>query len=313
MRVFYDLNNLVEFNNAIVTIGTFDGVHLGHQKVIAQLKEEARKINGETVIITFYPHPRKIIHQEQKPFHLLNSLAEKIKLLESFGVDNVVVVPFNEAFAAQTAEEYVQEFLMKKVHAHTIIVGYDHRFGKGRTGDYHTLENYGKQLGFRVKERPEKLLNEVIISSTKIREALMNGEVEVANQFLGYHFFFEGKVIRGDQLGRTIGYPTANLQIMGEDKLIPSNGVYAVRVIDKEGRSFEGMLNIGKRPTVDGTKLSIEVNIFDFDLDIYGETLQVETITRLRDEIKFKDLDALIAQLAKDKETALSCLKEVGF
>lgn len=310
MRVFYDLNNLPEFNNAVVTIGTFDGVHLGHQKIITQLKGEAKKIIGETVIVTFYPHPRKIVHQEQKPFHLLNTLSEKIKLLESFGIDNVIVVSFNEAFAAQTAEEYVRGFLVEKTHPHTIIVGYDHRFGNGRTGDYHTLENYGKEFGFCVKEIPEKLLNEVTISSTRIREALIKGAVEGANQFLGYNFFFEGKVIRGNQLGRTIGYPTANLQIEETDKLIPANGVYAVRVTDKNDQIYGGMLNIGVRPTVDGTKLSIEVNIFDFNKDIYGEILRVETIARLRDEIKFNSLDALKTQLAKDKEEASAILKK---
>ncbi|AYD46545.1 bifunctional riboflavin kinase/FAD synthetase [Arachidicoccus soli] len=310
MRVFYDLNNLPEFINAVVTIGTFDGVHLGHQKIITQLKEEAKKINGETVIVTFFPHPRKIVHQGQKPFHLLNTLSEKIKLLGSFGVDNVIVIPFNEAFAAQTAEEYVRAFLVEKTHPHTIIVGYDHRFGKDRTGDYHTLENYGKEFGFCVKEIPEKLLNEVTISSTRIREALMKGAIEDANHFLGYHFFFEGKVIRGNQLGRTIGYPTANLQIEDADKLVPANGVYAVCINDKDDQNYGGMLNIGVRPTVDGTKLSIEVNIFDFDKDIYGDILRVETIARLRDEVKFSGLDALKTQLANDKDEALTILKK---
>lgn len=308
MRVFYDLNNLAIFRNAVVTIGSFDGVHLGHQKIIEQLKIEAAAIGGESVIITFHPHPRKILSSHKNPLFLLNTLAEKLHLLEKYGVENVVVAPFTEDFASQTAEKYVQFFLVKKFHPHTIIVGHDHRFGKDRTGDYHTLETYGEVLNFQVKEIPEKVVDEVGISSTKIREALQAGDVETANQFLGYPYFFEGTVVKGNQLGRTIGFPTANLCIEDADKLIPAVGSYAVKVFIKEKR-FDGMLNIGTRPTIEANStLSIEVNIFDFDKNIYGEKIGVELIAHLRSERKFMNIMELMEQLVKDKTRVVSVL-----
>ncbi|ANI89584.1 riboflavin biosynthesis protein RibF [Arachidicoccus ginsenosidimutans] len=311
MRVFYDLENLPLFNNAVVTIGTFDGVHLGHQKIIHQLKDEAKQIAGETVIVTFHPHPRKIVQQNETPLRLLNTLNEKLSLLKKHNVENVIVVPFNEAFASQTAEEYVQDFLVKKIHPHTIIIGYDHRFGKGRTGDYHTLESYGKLLNFRVKEIPEKLLNEVTISSTKIREALLHGDIATVTNFLGYPYFLQGTVVKGNQIGRTIGYPTANIQVEDADKLIPAIGVYAVKVIVNEA-AYGGMLGISLRPTIEeSTRISIEVNIFDFAQDIYGKNIKVELLAWLRSEEKFNGLDALKAALAKDEEDAREILNKI--
>ena len=226
MQVHTQINNLPVFRNAVVTIGTFDGVHTGHQQIIAQLKEEAHAIDGETVIITFHPHPRKVV--AHKEVFVLNTLDEKIELLREKGIDHLVVVPFDERFASQSAKEYVEHFLFEKFHPHTVIIGYDHRFGHGRQGDYHLLEDFGKQLGFLVKEIPEHVLNNITVSSTKIREALLNSDVETANNYLGYDYFFEGLVIEGNKLGRTLGYPTANLQIETPEKLIPGNGVYAV-------------------------------------------------------------------------------------
>ncbi|HEY6974794.1 MAG TPA: riboflavin biosynthesis protein RibF, partial [Chitinophagaceae bacterium] len=226
MQVHRNIFNLPVFKNAVVTIGTFDGVHTGHQQIIAQLKQEATAISGETVIITFHPHPRKIV--SEKKFLILNTLEEKIHLLKEKGVDHLVVVPFDEKFAHQSAEEYVTNFLFEKFHPHTVIIGYDHRFGKDRQGDYHLLENYGKKLGFTVKEIPEHLLHKVIVSSTRIREALIVGDVATANEYLGYDYFFEGIVVDGDKLGRQLGYPTANLKIEDHEKLIPGNGIYAV-------------------------------------------------------------------------------------
>ena len=312
MKVYQDLSTLPVFNNAVVTIGTFDGVHLGHKQIIRQLKETAEKIGGETVIITFHPHPRKIISSVPGDIKLLNTLPEKILLLEAASIDHLVVVPFNHAFANQTAQQYINDFLWKYFKPHTIIIGYDHRFGKGREGDYHLMDQYGASLGFEVKEITEQLMNEIIVSSTRIREALLNSDIETANKFLGYDYFFEGVVIEGNKLGRTIGYPTANLQIESDEKLIPGNGVYAAAVEIKnqqsEIRNFSGMMNIGVRPTVDGKKRMIEVNIFDFDEDIYTQILRVHVKHYIRGEVKFNGLDELKTQLLKDKVSAKELL-----
>lgn len=308
MQVHRNIQNLPRFKNAVVTIGTFDGVHTGHQQIIAQLKQEAALLNGETVIITFHPHPRKIV--STKHLYILNTLEEKIELLEAKGIDHLVVVPFDDSFAHQSAEEYVKLFLFEKFHPHTVIIGYDHRFGKGRLGDYHLLEDYGRALGFIVKEIPEHVLNNITVSSTRIREALLQSDIETANNYLGYDYFFEGTVVQGNKLGRTIGYPTANIYIEAEEKLIPGNGVYAARVKIQhlKDQLFGGMMNIGMRPTVNGTSRTIEVNIFDFDEDIYGQTIRVYVKNHLRGEVKFSGLDALKEQLAKDKETAIKLL-----
>ena len=305
MQVHTQINNLAVFRNAVVTIGTFDGVHTGHQQIIAQLKEEANAIGGETVIITFHPHPRKVV--AHKEVFVLNTLDEKIELLREKGIDHLVVVPFDERFASQSAKEYVEHFLFEKFHPHTVIIGYDHRFGHGRQGDYHLLEDFGKQLGFLVKEIPEHVLNNITVSSTKIREALLNSDVETANNYLGYDYFFEGLVIEGNKLGRTLGYPTANLQIETPEKLIPGNGVYAV-IASVDKSTYKAMMNIGVRPTVDGKKRMIEVNLFDFNQDIYGKTLRVYIKKYLRGEVKFNGLEELKNQLGIDKESTLRVL-----
>lgn len=297
---------LPPFQRAVITIGTFDGVHSGHRHILNQLKAEAQRITGETVIITFHPHPRKIVGQSHQ-VHLLNSIEEKIELLTNEGIDHLVVIPFDEAFAEQSAEAYIKDFLVSRIHPHTIIIGYDHRFGKNRTGNYLMLEHYAPELGFVVKEISKKVLNEVAVSSTRIRKALQEGDIIQANELLGYDYFFEGRVIKGNQLGRTLGYPTANLKIQNEEKLLPANGVYAVQV--KAGNSmYKGMMNIGFRPTVDGKQLAIEVNIFDFDQDIYDSTVRVYVKHFLRAEQRFKGLDALKIQLAQDKTAALQKL-----
>ena len=329
MQVHRDIGLLPVFNKAVITIGTFDGVHAGHQQIIAQLKKEALQVNGETVIITFHPHPRKVLREGQSAVAILTSLPEKIALLDALGIDHLVVVPFTEVFANQTAEEYITEFLVGRFNPHTVIIGYDHRFGKGRLGDYHLLEAFGGKLGFLVKEIPEKLLNDIIISSTRIREALLAGNVSTANGYLGHDYFFEGTVVEGNKLGRTIGYPTANLRIGDAEKLVPGNGVYAVEVEfpvsgiglpvsgsdDREqlalppcrGRGY-GMMNIGIRPTVDGKNRVIEVNIFNFSGDLYGKTMRVYIKKYLRGEVKFNGIDGLKQQLAKDKTDAMAVL-----
>jgi riboflavin kinase/FMN adenylyltransferase len=310
MQVHRELAEVLpRFNKAVVTIGTFDGVHLGHRQIIAQLKEEAMRIGGETVIITFHPHPRKIVSSVPGDVKLLTTLEEKTNLLEAAGIDHLVVVPFDHVFASQTAEQYVEDFLYRYFRPHTVIIGYDHRFGKGRVGDYHLMEQYGKQLGFEVKEIPEQVLHKVVISSTRIRQALNENEIAAANEFLGYPYFFSGTVIEGNKLGRTIGYPTANLHVANEEKLIPGNGVYAVTVLIRgESPALKGMMNIGVRPTVDGSSRVIEVNIFDFDRDIYGKTLQVQLHHYLRGEVKFNGLEALQQQLLKDRTASVELL-----
>lgn len=308
MTVHYHLDQLPFFRNAIITIGTFDGVHTGHRQILQQLKDEAAKQNGETVIITFNPHPRRIVWGQVQAVQLLNTLDEKIGLLNDQGIDHLVVVPFTEAFASQPAEEYVQNFLVRLFHPHTIIIGYDHHFGHGRKGNFQLLEALKNTFNYRVKEIPEHVLQQSTISSTKIRAALLAGNIDTANTFLGYPYFFEGLIIEGNKLGRTIGYPTANLKILDSEKLVPGNGVYAVdavvKGIDEKGPLLNGMMNIGIRPTVNGTQRTIEVNLFNFDADIYGSTLQVFVKAKLRDEKKFAGLDELKAQLAKDKEAA---------
>ena len=312
MKVHTDITKLATFRNAVLTIGTFDGVHLGHRQIIDQLKEEARKVDGETVIITFYPHPRKVVRAASSPLYLINTPQEKCGLLEACGIDHLVIVPFTQSFANQSAEEYVENFLIALCHPHTLIIGYDHRFGHGRTGDFHLLETYASKHAFRLIEIPQHLLHESAISSTRIRENLLSGNLEEANELLGYDYFFEGTVVEGNKLGRTLGYPTANLQIHGEEKLVPCNGVYAVWVntkdVDMDETRFKGMMNIGVRPTVDGARQVIEVNLFDCDEDIYGKTLRVYLKKYLRSEQKFNGLDALKEQLAKDKVNALEVL-----
>ncbi|MES2776891.1 MAG: bifunctional riboflavin kinase/FAD synthetase [Bacteroidota bacterium] len=310
MTVHKNLDQLPAFKNAVVTIGTFDGVHTGHLQIINQLKDEAKAVGGESVIITFHPHPRRIIQNQTTEVRLLNTLNEKIELLEANGIDHLVIVPFTKAFAEQPANEYIANFLVENFHPHTIIIGYDHRFGHNREGDYHLLEDLKEQFNYRVKEIPGHVLQNSAISSTRIRQAIINGQINTANECLGYDYFFEGVVIEGNKLGRTIGYPTANLRIGDDEKLVPGNGVYAVEVnlqsaiSNLPSETFKGMMNIGVRPTVDGTKRTIEVNIFDFDEDIYGQTMRVYLKAYLRGEVKFSGLDALKEQLAKDAVAA---------
>ena len=321
MKVHYNTNQLPVFKNAVVTIGTFDGVHTGHQQIIQLMLDEAKKINGETVIITFHPHPRQVIAARQAELFLLNTIQEKISLLEKYGIQHLVVTPFTEAFSLQSAEEYIEQFLVKTFHPHTIIIGHDHRFGKSRSGNFELLQEKGTQYHYKVKEIPGFMLQNNTISSTVIREALLKGNIDTASEYLGYPYFFSGTVVEGNKLGRTIGYPTANLKMEDEKKLIPGNGVYAVEVVvngkmkneEKPGEErYMGMMNIGIRPTVEGTNRMIEVNIFDFDREIYGESLTINIKKRLRNEQKFIGLEALKEQLAKDKEQAIALLKGDG-
>jgi len=328
MEVYRSGEQLPPFKNAVVTIGTFDGVHEGHRKIITHLKQEAETINGETVIITFHPHPRKVVSSAILGIRLINTLDEKIELLAEAGIDHLVITPFTEAFAEQSAEDYIQNFLIKNFHPHTIITGYDHRFGKDRLGDYRLLEKMAPVYNYILKEIPKHVLDEIAISSTNIREAIIHSDIETANKLLGYDFFFEGIVVDGDKLGRKLGYPTANLRVTNEEKIVLGNGIYAVYVEVLPGQNpklklqnsnsysllathhslLKGMMSIGFRPTVDGKKKAIEVNIFDFDSEIYGKVIRVYVKKYLRPEIKFNNLDELVKQIDQDKIESLKVL-----
>lgn len=309
MQVHYDIEQLPPFRKAVITIGTFDGVHMGHRQIIDKLKAEAAAINGETVIITFHPHPRKVVSSTILGIRLINTLEEKLLLLEEHHIDHVVVVPFTDAFANQPAEDYVKNFLIDKFHPHTIIIGYDHRFGRDRLGDYLLLEKKAIEFNYQLKEIPKHILENIAISSTNIREAILHNDTETANKLLGYEFFFSGVVVHGDKLGRQLGYPTANLKIGDEEKITPGNGIYAVYAsLPGNDHRFKGMMSIGFRPTVDGKKRVIEVNIFDFAEEIYGQILTVYVKKYLREEIKFNNLEELIKQIDQDKINSLESL-----
>lgn len=302
MQVHKDIEQLPGFRNAVITIGTFDGVHMGHRQIIDRLKTRAREVNGETVIITFHPHPRKVISSEFTGVRLITTLQERIELLAALGVDHLVIVPFTEVFANQTAEEYIADFIVKKFHPHTIIIGYDHRFGRDRGGNYQLLEKWAPVYGYALQEISKHVLDNIAISSTSIRKAIIQNDTDTANKILGYDFFFCGLVVHGNKLGRKLGYPTANLKVVDEDKLIPGNGIYAVYAKPEGYKDkLKGMMSIGFRPTVDGKQRVIEVNIFDFNADIYDQRLLVYVKKYLRPELKFETLETLVQQIDQDK------------
>lgn len=310
MQIHRALDQLPAFKNAVVTIGTFDGVHKGHQQIIAQMKSEAVTVQGETVILTFHPHPRMIVGGKP-PVHLLTTLEEKIFLLAAQHIDHLVVIPFTPTFSQMTAEEYVAKFLVHHFRPKTIIIGYDHRFGRDRTGDFRLLEQMGESFLFAVKEIPGQVLHEIAISSTRIRQALEQGDPLLANELLGYRYFFEGLVVKGQQLGRTIGFPTANIQVFNDDKLIPGNGVYAVWVqVANQPLHHKGMMNIGIRPTVGGTQRVIEVHLLEYNENLYDQRLTIHLAGYLRAEQKFNGLESLKAQLAIDKQRSLYLLSK---
>lgn len=304
MKIFRDLKEYDPPTRPTVTIGTFDGVHTGHQKILDRLQTLAGKKEGETVLITFWPHPKLILQPKEHNLRLINTMDEKIDLLRRKGIDNLLMIPFSQSFAEQTKEQFIKDILIENVQTHTLIAGYDHRFGKNREGSFEDLEAASHQYGFHLEEIPAHTIDDSAVSSTKIRNALAGGDIETANTYLGYPFFLTGTVTEGDRIGNQIGFPTANLKISEEYKLIPSTGVYAVWVKWK-GNIYEGMMNIGYRPTVEGKTLMMEVNIFDFNEDIYGEEIRVFLLERQRPEVSFSGLDELKEQLKVDKENTL--------
>jgi len=319
-------NNLLDFkklDNAIVTIGTFDGVHFGHQKIIKQLVEKAKSDKGESVILTFFPHPRMIIDPENQDLKMINTITEKAEILKTLGVDHLIITAFTRDFSNQLPEDYIKNILVNNIGTKHIIIGYDHRFGKDRSGNLDDLKAAGLHYGFSVEEIMEQDIHDVAVSSTKIRQALLAGDVSLANDYLGYPFSIFGRVIKGDKIGRTIGFPTANIFVEEIYKLIPGDGIYAVTVEigsalgveslvvdqlqtqDAKLQTYKGMAYIGQRPTINGMTRNIEVNIFDFNQEIYGQDIKMNFLKFLRHDVKFTGLEALTVQLQKDKEATL--------
>lgn len=301
MAIFYDKEQLPGFKNAVITIGTFDGVHRGHRKILQEVVKHAKKIDGESIVITFDPHPRKLLFPDQS-LRLLTPLEEKLELITETGIQHIVVAPFTKEFSQLTAKEYVANFLVRYFHPSAIVIGYDHHFGNDRSGNITLLRSLENEHSFEVIEIPAQLIEEAAVSSTKIRNALLEGKVEEAFRMEGRHYSLRGTVIEGKKLGRTLGYPTANILPSDPDQLIPALGIYAVRVAYGE-KEYGGMLSIGHNPTVtDEKKVHIEVNIFGFDSEIYGDEIVVSFIAFLREEEKFDSLEALKEQLARDEE-----------
>lgn len=308
MKIYKDLKNLPTFQNAVLTIGSFDGVHIGHQQIIKQINDLAKSINGQSVLITFHPHPRLVLSKDAQNLKLLNTPDEKAVLLEQYDVDVLVVVPFSKAFADQSPDEYIQDFLVKNFQPKIIAIGYDHKFGKDRVGNISYLKKFETEYHYKVVEISEQEIDNATVSSTKIREALQNGNIAEAQKMLGHRFELTGKVAKGLQIGTKIGFPTANILIEDAYKLVPPEGIYAVWVYYNQLK-YKGMLYIGNRPTINqNLEQTIEVNIFDFDQDIYGQELRVEFVEYLRGDAKFEGLEALKSQLEIDKVMALKVL-----
>ena len=310
MDTLPSINHYSNKTPTVLTIGTFDGVHIGHQKILQRVIEEAQKRKVNSLVLTFFPHPRRVL-QKDSTLQWLTTLEEKKQILEKTGLDYLVVQPFTEEFSRLSPEDYIQEVLVDALKVEKIIIGYDHRFGRNRKADIQDLIHFGNQFGFEVEEIAAQDIEEVAVSSTKIRRALNEGQIDTANKYLGYPFLLSGKVIKGKGIGKTLGYPTANLQLAEEEKLVPGNGVYVIRFA-LQGREGYGMMNIGTNPTLLGVGRKIEIHLFDVDENLYDKDLQVGLLHRLRDEQKFRSLEELQAQLDKDRNQAINFIKTLG-
>jgi len=307
LAIFYDIHNLPDFKNAVLTVGFFDGVHKGHKAILNEVVTHALTAEGESVLLTFEPHPRKLLYPEQN-LGIITPLQQKLQLITDAGIQHIVVVPFTKEFANLSATQYIEDFLVGLFRPHSIVLGYDHRFGHDRKGDIGLLKEYGPKYNYAVIEISEQLINEAAVSSTKIRNAISEGKVADAATMLERPYSLEGTVIHGKRLGRTIGYPTANIHPLDKDQLIPAIGIYAV-LVNHAGTTYKGMLSIGHNPTVTDTKdIKIEVNIFDFDKDIYEQQIELLFIAHIRDEEKFDSLDALKEQIRRDEVMARKLL-----
>lgn len=308
MRVYHGIESFEKRDNAIVTTGTFDGVHIGHQKILERLIEVAKKNEGESVLLTFYPHPRMVLNPESE-LQLLNTIEEKTVLLEKVGIEHLIIHPFSKEFSRTTSLEFVRDILVNQIGTKKLVIGYDHHFGRNREGSFEHLKEFGPLYGFDVEEIPAQEISDVNVSSTKVRAALLEGDVVTANKYLGNKFLLTGTVVKGQQLGRELGFPTANIELNNRYKIIPANGVYAVKV-NQYGVIYNGMMNIGTRPSIEGSDhRSIEVNLFNFSDDVYGQVLEVSLVMRIRDEKKFDSKELLIEEIKKDKVKAEKILK----
>ena len=309
LKVYNNIEDFKQVKNLVATVGTFDGVHLGHQEIIGKLKEVAEQTGGETLLLTFFPHPRMVLFPEDDSLKLINTLEEKTELLASFGLDHLLVLPFSKEFSRITPTEYIRDLLMRDIGVKTLVIGYNHQFGRNRKGNFELLEELAPVYGFDVEEITAQEINEIKLSSTKIRKAIESGDISTANEYLKYNFSLSGIVVKGEQIGRQIGFPTANIEVLEKHKLLPGKGVYAVNVVVRNVQ-YKGMLNIGSRPTIDNGSVlsSIEVHLFNMNEELYDEKIKVEFCAKLREEKKFLNLDELKAQLHKDKESALLVL-----
>lgn len=300
MRIFEGIENIVELNEPVLTIGTFDGIHLGHQKIIKNLIQEAEATNSDSVLLTFFPHPRMVLFPENHDLELIQTQQEKYTKLAEQGLKNIIVQPFSLEFAKQTAVQFIEEIIVKRIGAKKIIIGYDHQFGNAREGNIDFLRSYSERFGYEVIEIPAKEIDEINVSSTKIRTALKEGNIEIANRYLNSSFEINGLVVHGNKIGRSIGFPTANIEVKDTTKLIPKNGVYAVKIMLKE-KTYFGMLNIGMRPSIsDQLSKTIEVHIFEFNELIYDAHIRVTFEKHIREEKYFSNLEELKLQLLQD-------------
>jgi riboflavin kinase/FMN adenylyltransferase len=308
LKVYRNLDDFIGVKKPIVTVGTFDGVHIGHQKIITRLEEIAKQKGGESVLLTFFPHPRMVIFPENNNLKLINTLDEKIKLLESFGLDHLIILPFDKSFSRITPTEYIRDFLVSSIKVNTLVIGYDHRFGRNRQGSLELLNELAPVYGFEVEEISAQEIDEIKVSSTKIRNAILDGAIDIASDYLKHPFSIKGTVIKGNQIGRTLGYPTANISVAEQYKIIPKNGVYAIQgIID--GTVYDGMLNIGNRPTVTkDTNETIEAYFFELNKDIYDKEIEILFIKKLRDEKKHASIEDLKLQLEKDEAATKAIL-----
>ena len=307
MKVFTTIPNYPSENKSIVTIGTFDGVHLGHRVVLRRMREIAKKTKAESVLLTFSPHPRHVLHKDNQDMKLITTLQEKQDLLNQAGLDNLVIHEFTKKFSRIKPANFVRDILVEQLNVHTLVIGYDHHFGRNREGSIKELTALADLYDFNIEKIDPQYFEDVTVSSSKIRKLIEKGEMVKAKQYLGYEFMLNGKVIKGNSLGKTINFPTANIVVENKWKILPADGVYAVKIV-LEAKEYKGMMNIGQKPTVDGNGISLEVNIFDFSDDIYGKVIEVKFIKRIRDERKFEDLQGLKKQLLIDKNKVIQIL-----
>lgn len=307
MKIYQQLTDFHPPHFSVVTSGTFDGVHLGHQKILCRLQELARSKQGETVLLTYWPHPRLILQPQDKSLRLLSTLSEKVKLLEEMGVDHLIILPFTEELSQMSSDDFIRSILVEKIQTKTLVIGYDHKFGKNREGSFEYLQSHSHLFGFAIEEISRQDVDDLGVSSTKIRTALAQGDISTANKYLGRPYDLSGQVVKGQQIGRSLGFPTANIQIADDYKLLPRDGAYAVHA-EVNSIQYKAILNIGDRPTVDGEKKTIEAHLIDFEGDLYGQELRVYFQEFLREEKKFESLDALKNQLVADRERAIFIL-----